>query len=134
LLVFSYVTPTSGVPYPIIQFSTNNGSSFITSGYQSANIYYAYASSTPNNQTVTNGFIFAFQILPGSYNCGVTYLYNLNSSNPPMCSGNTTHYNGSGFFGITGGTLNGVTGVNSFRILMSSGNLNTGNFKVYGLN
>lgn len=133
-IVYQNVVPSTGTPFPLIQVSTNNGSSFISSGYQSGLNYAAYNTAPTAGQNATNGFLIGFQTPSTGYISGELTLYNINSPGSSMMSGTGVLWNGGGLFCFFGGILNGTANANAFQIVMSSGNISTGTFKIYGLN
>jgi len=133
LIIFTNVSVASGAPFMLVRLSTNNGSSYISSGYQSGHNYFGYNTSVANNQNNSTGLQMGFQIGTGPFSSGTLYLYNLNTSTFVVSTG-TTFWTAATLFGITGGQLSGTTGVNAFQIVLDSGNIATGTFKIYGLN
>jgi hypothetical protein len=135
LVVYSNVSIPSGAPFLQIQLSTNNGSSYISSGYFTGHNYTPYNSPILSNQSLTTGIQLGFQIGFPSISSGNCYLYGLNSSYAVTSTGSSCYnVSGTSYFGFTGGTLAGSTGINALQILASSGNITTGTFNIYGLN
>lgn len=134
LFKFDGVLPATNAVNLYLLVSTNGGTSYLTSGYVSTmttldlttsgggpiaaitNGIYA-ASSVSNSTGLTSGSIYYF---PASGNANLMTTFVLTS---------TGHYTNG-----TGGANVGVTGVNAFQFIMSSGNITSGTFSLYGYN
>ncbi len=136
LIIYTNCSVSSGSPFMRAQLSTNNGASYITTGYFSGQTYFQTGGTVANAQSITDGIQIGFQIGIGSYSSGTCYLYNLNTAFPVTSTGNTCWTSGatSTLYGFSGGQLTTPFNINSFQIAMSSGTLFTGSFKIYGLN
>jgi hypothetical protein len=131
-VVYSNLVPATTFVYPLIQVSNNNGASYVSTGYASGNLYILFNSSSLSNQTTTSGFLIGLLTGLGA-KCSATFtIYGINQAFLTTYSGTVSMYDTNTYFGTLGGTLNGTTGINAFQIIMSSGNITTGNFNFYG--
>lgn len=134
LIAFQNVTGSATASNLLLRFSTNRGSTFISSGYNAGINFSLYNSSIINNQNTTSGFILAPSAgtVAATFS-GFEYIYNYNSSiNYPVGNGlGSVSVAGSSFSGITNNTLTSTTNVNALSISFSSGNIVTGTFKVF---
>lgn len=118
-----------------VAFSTNNGSSYITSGYQSCGFRNAYNTATlsrtsgiaiagltllSNSTDTLNGFMFFFA------GTGIQSAYVGRGSSYASTGGVMTNH-------FWGGS-NAATGVNNIQFSMSSGTFTTGSITLYGIN
>lgn len=140
-LTLENVVAATNDNYLFVRFSTNNGSTFITSStYNRAYLRGKSNSVTFNENKAQNQTL--LEISPNSSNVanvgmnGYMYLYNLlDSSNFSYLS---THLVGRASDGVTqfafgGGIEHTAQTINTFGIDASSGNL-SGTFTLYGLN
>jgi hypothetical protein len=120
----------------ICRVSTNNGSSYLTSGYTANLNSNLYNSSSLSNANFTNLFrISNGQPNSSSNTCNaVLYMYNLNLSTYFMLNGISTFYNLTPAVN-TSASLSGfcTTNVNAFEIYYSSGNIASGTYSLYGV-
>lgn len=120
-----------------MEMSNDNGSSWITSGYQAGCNVNAYNSATVTNTNSTSAWLMSGALDNGvstSFANGHAYLYT-NTANNCYMEGSIDYFdNGGGVnnFGRVGG-VGGSTGANAFRFLMSSGNITSGSFYIYGM-
>ena len=133
LLQFTGVTNSVASVELQMQFSTNNGSTFITTGYQSGGFNYLYSSGSVGNQSSTTSVLLSAQqggVGTNAILSGSCYLYNFNSTSlATSTSGQGSMYdNTSTYYVSSTGILIGTTGVNGFKIFWSSGNINAGRF------
>jgi hypothetical protein len=134
LIVFTNVTVSSSTQNLMVRLSGDNGASYAATGYQSGQNYSTYNSAAWFNQTLSIGLQMGFAVGSGPASSGNLYLYGLNTPFPVTSTGSTFWTSGA-LFGISGGQLIGSTvNVNAFQIIMGSGNISTGIFKIYGLN
>jgi hypothetical protein len=120
-----------------MQMSNDGGGTWKTSGYLSGFNSTPYNSTTWTNINSTADFVLSGALDNGastSFGNGLVEIY-LIGSNLTYITGTCT------YFDNTGGTQNmallsgrsGNNGANAFRILMSSGNITTGSFYMYGM-
>lgn len=117
-----------------IEISQNNGSSWVASGYSAGVYYHAYNSTTITNSNSTtiipisgpcsNGDSFTGELYMGSVNQPDYFTIN------GLCTWNDTTL-GTTASGWMGGR--GTTGVNAIRLTFASGNINNGNFTLFGI-
>lgn len=117
-----------------IEISTDNGSTWISTGYSAGVYYHAYNSTTITNSNSTsiipisgpcsNGDSFTGELYMGSVNQPDYFTIN------GLCTWNDTTL-GTTASGWMGGR--GTTGVNAIRLTFASGNINNGNFTLFGI-
>lgn len=138
LVVDNYV-PATNTTNLLLQISTNGGSSYINSGYQTGVTYFQYNSTTVNNANSTTSFLLNSSIPSTTDGCsGVYFLYGFTAN-----TANVRPSYGASLGGRTGGAVGmalaggnyaaASTLVNAFQIISSSGNLSTGTFTLYGI-
>jgi len=112
--------------------STNNGSTYATSGYYSGLNYYGYTSSSFTNSNTTTYIVMSSGIVntETSY-AGIFFLYNINESSAFQMCGSASWLVSPPTWvnGIM--TARGATSVNAIKLQMSSGNLTQGTFSLY---
>lgn len=121
-----------------IQYSTDNGSTYLATGYTSGCNWNAYNSATLNNVNTTTSFMVCPNQSTTNGVNGIFYLFNTNN--------NLINFYGScGFYNNTGsvysyntatGINTGFTSFNALKILWSSGNFVNGNastITLYGI-
>jgi hypothetical protein len=140
LLIFEDVIPATNNATLNGQISTNNGSTWITTNYQCGVNTFPYNSASFTNLNSTSNFLFS-NALDNSNSAhfanGSVWLYNMNTVSVNM------HLSGTGScYGTVAAAHTGViimgsnpsnTNVNAINLLMSSGNISGGTFKLYGL-
>lgn len=131
LITFSGVQSSVGASVLRMQLSTNQGSSFITSGYLGGITYTAYNSNATSNQSTSTGFLLAPLTSSGNFE-GHQYVYNFNdSTNIPIGNGLVTVWDTTNIYtGFASNGLPGTTGVNAFSISFTTGNIATGTFNL----
>ena len=134
LIQFVNAKCTAAFSSPLLQWSTNGGSSFITTGYQSGAMASQYDTNGLANQSSTSGFVLG----PYSGNTngvmsGFQYLYNFNdSTNFPTGEGVGNVYDATNMHrGVMTSGLPGTMSVNALRVLFASGNITSGTFQIY---
>jgi len=128
--------PPSGNQILWLRVSTDNGSSFSTSGYAAGINYSVYNSATITNANSTAAVLVSGNAISSSSNFdadAIIYFYHANSAQNPHVSG-VCKWVSSVPIGTMGDIQAGiaVTGVNAFRFMMDSGNI-TGTFSIYGI-
>lgn len=119
-----------------MQMSNNFGASWITTGYQSGAYGQAYNSTTLNNSNATTNWTLTRGINngTGNYACGFCDLIQT-PANYSYLMGTTSYRSGTGGGTTNGGWMTGIagsTGTGAVRFQMSSGNISTGKFYIYG--
>ena len=134
LISWSNVKPSANAALTA-QVSTNNGSSYISTNYQSGLFYYTYNSTTVNNSNSTSTIYLTTNILNSSYCCGQLWIANTGNGGTFQCWGNGTGVNsGSSVCDYMNyAATNTATSVNAIELLFNSGNITTGTFNLYGL-
>ncbi len=131
LLIFSNTFSSTSNYNPVIQFSSNNGTSYIASGYESAVYYYGTSASS---LTYSTGIALIPTALTNQVVQGYMYIIGLNTaSGSPGASGTCSRVDNYGC--SFAGSITTATNANAFQIFNSgsAGNI-TGTFKAYGLN
>lgn len=134
LFVLSNILPaTNGVSLEL-QISTNGGSTYIATGYTSgATINGFNSTGWANANSTTFDYISTTQSSSAPTICVAKWLYNVQGGGNYQSHGIGT-YNASGTFAqqdVFG--YNATTTINAFKFLMSSGNIASGVFTLYGL-
>jgi hypothetical protein len=138
-LTFDNVTTDTDDVYLTLQLSNDNGSSYETSNYDYAHQVGTASSSFSEARSTTAGqFFLSGNIGNASYEKanGYAYLYNLlDSSKFSFISHQSSDYLSSAVLRMMygGGTYHTAETINAFKLLMNSGNITTGNFKLYGV-
>jgi len=121
----------------LIQLSTNNGVSYISTGYTTGFNYSSYNSATITNVNVTNGFIVCGPARnAGGWPSAVYFLYDmLDGANFTNGSGQASFITSSNVisFGTGGGNSGNFAAVNAIQVLYSSGNIVSGRVSLYGI-
>lgn len=138
IVICSGVIPsTTGVQFQML-FSTNGGSSYLSTGYNAGIAIY----TTSTGPTFTSSTTFyplsgASDVTTGFPVSGQIFLYGLGISTVPMATGTISIANATPSTGDKNGSLlcgygSAIT-VNALRFQMSSGNITSGTFSLYGL-
>lgn len=132
LVIISNVVPdTSGVGMRMV-WSTDGGSTYLSTGYLSGN-----NSNTNTATTLTNTNASTFCTLTTTMTTSVTFsaiifLYNMNTANNPSYTAMTIKAQSGAFRMSRGAGYNTTTsGVNAIRFQTSSGNITSGSFSLY---
>lgn len=135
LLLYDGVTPATNGAALTFEVSTDNGATYLSTGYFSGINYTAVNSTTWNNLNSTTTAYLSGPISTARIANGQTWLHNIND-------GAYFYWNGAAVWldsslglrsmGILAGE-NGSTSVNSFRVLCSTGNIAGGQFSLYGI-
>jgi len=135
--IYSNVVPATSTAVLNFNVSVNGGSTWVNTGYQGGfwSIPYNSATITNANSTTTiiisgplsttagvgvNGYIYCNDVTNGS---------NMQVSGQNCFNGSTTGLGAVGWFSST----TGQTSVNGFQFIMSSGNISTGTFTLFGI-
>lgn len=134
LLVFDGVVGSTNANL-LVRYSSNGGSSYISSGYTSGVNLYSYNSSTAvRNTNIATGVILADALATTNTNAGSVYLFNLTTSNIITNGGTSVVQDGSiSYYYQIAGSYNTGTAMNALEILPSAGNMTTGNFTLFGI-
>jgi hypothetical protein len=141
-VIMSNVVPaTTGVSFSMT-VSTNNGSGYLNTGYNANAGVCSSAGGSINstNSTTAIPFNYSGNLLKNTAGVGlsgVMYLTNWTSgSNTPQVAGNGQYLeNSSGVLvlALWGGTAPASSAINNIKFAMSSGNISTGTFSLYGI-
>ena len=136
LLYIENFNPFTNAVFLSMEVSNDGGSTWKTSGYQSSVRYWAWNSTTLNNNTSTAAFRLSgplrndrsaiFQMWFGNMNTGA----DLNGMGESNWEDTTLSAIARG---ITVGQSTGTTGVNALRFFVNSGDIDNGNFFLYQL-
>lgn len=139
LIVCNNFTPATNATALQLQMSNNGGSSYDTGGSDYRGNRFAAANTTLSQ----SGNYTASQITLStifSNTAGGAASFNMWIFNPGGSEYTTVFYqsfyvdSSSNFrLYMSGGQCTGITGVNAIQFTMSSGNISTGNFQLYGL-
>ena len=131
-VLISAMLPATSTDYLIMEVSQNNGSTWITTGYNGGVNYSAYNSASANNANSTAHFV-----LSGPLATTMTHVFTVNFA--PTNLGTNLIMSGYGTwrdttlatnaFGNFGGYS--TTGINAVRFRMSTGNIASGYFSLY---
>ena len=142
IVEFLYLVPDTGDVSLVLQYSTNGGSSYDTTGghYGWANSYVGtsaagqFSSSSDSSITLANAYA------TGDGNAGgsgsIRIFIPTTSTSPTVSLAETVGFPGGGnnYYRYSSmGVYTPTTAVNAFRLLFSSGNIATGIARVYGL-
>lgn len=129
LIMYNVVTTTLNANI-ILQFSSSNGSSYITTGYNSSFFYYGPGTGVT---IVSNGILIHTTMTAVTQVINANFcITNLNSAGSSAGLSGTS-MRADKYGASFGGLLSSVSAINSFQILATVGNI-VGNFKLYGLN
>jgi hypothetical protein len=137
LLCWRSVVPATNGTSLRLEMSNDNGATWITTQYQAGLIANAYDSTTTVNTNSTSAWLLSRNLSNAAsqrFASGCAYMF-LTEANYPYLSGHIDYYDDAGgknYFGRIGG-IGGGTGAGAFRFLMSSGNISSGFFYIYGI-
>ena len=137
MIVIDGVTSSTNNAQLELRVSTNNGSTFDTGSNYHYNNFVVTTSLTSDSTGGSVSFIYCSYGLPTTSAAanalsGKVYLHNANDTNGAQSlTGQLVHSQGNGY--DVHGNWGGTGPVNALRFLMSSGNIATGTFKVYGI-
>lgn len=138
LLTFEAIRPATDGAYLTMEMSNNDGSSWVTTGYTSGCNHSAYNSATLTNTNSTAHWVLSGDVDTSSssnHASGDCKILNTNTGGRTFIVGNCSFSRDSDSLTANGnfGGKAGSTGANAFRVLMSSGNITSGTFRLYGL-
>lgn len=137
MIEFRGVVPATDGASLRMQSSNDNGSSWGVTGYQAGCNFNPYNSTTVTNTNSATDWILTPALDNGvstSFGNGSLEVFTTTSNLAYMVGQICCFENGGGTtgYGTIGGRA-GQTGTNAFRLLMSSGNITSGSFYLYGL-
>ena len=145
-LIYRNVRPTVDGAGGLMEFSSDNGSSYISSGYY-RNVMYAFSTNSSGSTVLYKtsqtdahmkfgGFAVGFGGLNREQASGHIDFYNLrNNTNGKAMNIFTTYESSGGGSGMNFGTyyFDDASVINNLRIKMNSGNISIGEFALYGV-
>ena len=134
-VISNIISASSSVTFGM-QFSTNGGSSYLSSNYISGNFTLAYTATTLSNSNSTSNIILTGGVTSTDTGLsGTLWCYGITTASQPNCTYDMTWKNSSSssarLFG--GGNNTTTAGVNAFQFAFSSGNIASGTITLYGL-
>lgn len=139
MLQYYNVVPTTNASNMGLQFSINNGSSYVSTGYEAGLISFPYNSTTASNSNSTSNIPLGKSGSSLSTNpplAGIMYFFNLTNGNVPSVVTYFSQYTTAGptFVSGSGGGTNTTTNtINAIQISSSAGNIGNGTFVLYGI-
>lgn len=127
------VTPVTNNASLNLNWSTNNGTSYISTGYLSGCAFGGYnVTFNGNVNSTTTAIINVSMPNTASAGCNSTlWLMNLQAGGYPSLYGHWTQTTGP--VGLSNSVYTTSTSVNAFQITCSTGNISTGTFSLYGI-
>lgn len=138
-LKFTNVKNTSSSPSQgpfSVTFSTNNGSSYLSTSYQSGYIQYVYNSSTlANNSSTTLGLLCNASSTSANLNPlhGEIFFSFPQSGIASYVGRCTSQSSTNAFMSNCYGINSGTTAINNIKFAYNSNNIATGTFSLYGI-
>ena len=135
LLVWSNVVPVTSGANLSMQLSTDNGGTYLSTNYQSGTTTNTYNSTTLANNNSTNSITLSNSMgSTTNFGCsGNLIMYPSQTAIGFMMTGQCTSLSNNTLQNNVLFAFNSSTTVNAFKIDMSSGNINTGTFSLYGI-
>lgn len=134
VLLFANVIPVTAAATLNLTISTDNGVNYITSSYQSGISSVPYDSATVSNSNSTATVLLSAAQATTVGSSGLVYL-TVVSGSAFICTGDTTYYANTSNK-ISTANINGYnsgTTTNAFKVNMSSGNISSGTFSLFGI-
>lgn len=137
-IIFENIIPATDATTMTMYFSTDNGSTYLSSNYRWANIYQDSSGANTTNNNNSDTSLSLFNKVSNSSSRGVNgglTLYSLNSTKIANYSGKVVHYSSdtAAAQNLFEGVNTGTTAVTAIKFQMSSGNITSGNIYLYGL-
>lgn len=135
-VVYSNVSAVTNAVNFICRISIDGGSSYIATNYFSGYRMGIYNSATFGNANTTTSFILAgtFTNTATDTGAGEVIFYDFSSgARTKMCASGTLINTSNPYYGLATGSNTNTTQVNAVQFLMTSGNILTGKFTLYGL-
>jgi hypothetical protein len=140
LVTFNRIVPATDGVQMRIRTSTDNGATWTSSGYRYAIM--CYASDTTNFNSGSNSSTYALMTVPtmssdanyGGLN-GTLNLFNPSTVSGKQYFWNTTHIDAGAGLNLTYGSgwTTSIADVDAIQFYMSSGNIASGTFRLYGI-
>lgn len=133
LVVFSNVIPaTAGAA---LQMQVNTGSGYISSNYQSGINRNVYNSTTVTNTNSTSSFLLSGPLSTTAGASGYFDIFNATNGDEVMIAGQVSMIDNATsnlFISLIGG-YNTATNITAIQFAMSSGNISSGTFSLFGI-
>ena len=129
ILLTNYV-PANSATNLEMQWSVDNGSSYVTTGYSSGTQQIGFSSAAITNANVSTYNIMLWQTANTLIGEGWIYLYSLQDGNPATTNAYMA-YNGNSIILAMG--FNSTTSVNNIKFLSTSVNITSGKFTLFGV-
>jgi hypothetical protein len=132
----SNVVPATNTAQLKLVFSINGGSSYITSSLGTGMNYWAYNSTTNNNVNASTSFFISPALSTTTGMSGIINCLDITSGTVPLQNSIMT-LNSTALattaFGVGGGFYFTTATINAFQFSMSSGNIASGVFTLFGV-
>jgi len=134
VLLYTGVTTTHILGQTTLILSTNNGSSYLSTGYISSCNYLINTTAGLNNNNSTSSILVSSSQLFTNHN-GYIIMNNLNTTSNPQFNGESINQinNATQYFNIISGCNTTTTPVNNIQISNSGSVFALGTFTLYGL-
>lgn len=134
-VTFNHYVPATASTNLILRVSSNSGSSYITTGYNSIVFWSNTTGATQNNTTTGFNLIGNTIANSAAEGCGSFYMYNVTNGGQPAITGTIGYFDvaPSAATGTCYGRGPSATTVNAIQFIASSGNITTGVFNLYGV-
>lgn len=139
LVALDQILPAAGTPRLWLRFSTNNGSTYDAGATDYAHAVWSVNTSAGSGATSSTGTTkieVSFDLSTSTTVCGSVLLTNpLGTISGTQCNFRVGQYaiSGAGGNHYGGGSRNAVQTTNAIRFLLSSGDIGSGTFTLYGL-
>ena len=132
LIVFQNVVQSTNSNTEL-QFSTNDGSTYLTTGYV-GNLWAVPINSAAWGQLNSTTFLYITVNTTSIGSSGYIYLFNpLNGKSPQICSMNFSNNSGNSVNFTLDSGYQTTTNINNIKFFDSSGTITTGTFSLYGV-
>lgn len=137
-VIISNVYPVTDADELNLDISTDNGSTYLNSGFSSGDLFNDYNSTTLGNNNSTT----TFNLVTNQSNntsdapiCGYIDLYSLPSTNAPACVAQLSYFISGGTFvqSVFSGQNTSLTAINNIKFSFAGGNISSGTFSLYGV-
>lgn len=135
VVFLSNIIPIDAAPILSMQASTNGGSSYLNTNYQSGLNYIAYNSATWGNVNITTGFYVSSSSSGAAAGIsGSLYLYGLPTTNYKFLIGSVnSSISAVNYCLQSNGVQTTSSAVNAIQFSFSTGNISSGVFSLYGI-
>ncbi len=136
MVIITGMQPATNTANLQLLYSTNGGSSYISTNYLSGTLYNAITGTTFSNANSTSDIRLSGPISSSGFYQGYLFFTGVDSAGFAYVKG-TSSWNDTTLAayanGHTAGLNNGNTAINAIRFVMSSGNITAGTFTLYGI-